>query len=82
MMVLKLTGVALVLGLSGVTAEADSFPVDSDMAGISGVRVVVDGSGQKIGVVGNANECAPFESRAVWGGDKLLGYHCYHNPNR
>ena len=30
----------------------------------------------------NANNCAPFEARAVWSQQQaLLGYACYDNPN-
>jgi hypothetical protein len=30
----------------------------------------------------SANDCAPDESRAVWGSQgALLGYSCYNNPN-
>lgn len=33
-------------------------------------------------IVRNANECAPDQADAVWGGHgNLLGYSCYNNPN-
>ncbi len=48
-------------------------------------RAVVSATGQVRHVVKNANDCAPFEARAVWGPGpptaNPLGYRCYHNPN-
>ena len=35
-----------------------------------------------IGYVRNANNCPPFQARAVWSQQQvLLGYACYDNPN-
>ena len=56
------------------------FPTGSDMAGISGVFTVIDGSGRRIQVVRNANSCGTFQADAVWGRNPTagpLGYHCY-----
>ena len=48
-------------------------------------RAVVSSAGRVRHVVRNPNDCAPFESRAVWGPGPAtaapLGYRCYHNPN-
>ena len=34
------------------------------------------------GYVRNANNCAPFQARAIWSQQQvLLGYACYDNPN-
>jgi hypothetical protein len=87
MTISRLAGAALLSVCSlGNAAAYPLYPTGSDMAGIRGVHTVIDASGRRIQVVGNANDCAPFEAEAVWGRAPTaspLGYHCYPPaPNR
>ena len=70
---------------AGPAVADETFQVGSDMAGAGRLRTVVNSDGQRVEVVRSANDCAPFESKAVWGrypSADPIGYVCFHNTNR
>jgi len=76
--------VAIFAACAGPAVAGDTFQVGSDMAGTGPVHTVVDSDGQRIEVVRNANECAPFQPEAVWGRGATaapIGYRCFQGHN-
>jgi hypothetical protein len=73
--------VAVFAAYAGPAIADETFQVGSDMAGVGPVRSVVEADGQRVQVVRNANDCAPFEAEAVWGHGSTaapIGYRCFH----
>jgi len=82
---LPITVVAIIAANAGLAFAGQTFQVGSDMAGAGRLRTVVNSDGQRVEVVRSANDCAPFESKAVWGrypSADPIGYVCFHNTNR
>jgi hypothetical protein len=76
---------AVFAAYAGCAIAGETFQVGSDMAGVRGAHAVIEADGQRVQVVGNANECAPFEAEAVWGRGATaapLGYRCFHRFSR
>jgi hypothetical protein len=81
----KLAAALALLGSCALAhAQNDNFPAASDR--VQGSRPFIDSEGQKVYIVRNANDCAPFQAKAVWarGGHSAApaGYRCFHNSNR
>jgi hypothetical protein len=81
---LRIAVVALLAACAQAYAQDDDFPAASDA--VPGSRPFIDSEGQKVQIVRNANECAPFEAKAVWARGAPTaapaGYRCFHNSNR
>jgi hypothetical protein len=77
---------AVFAAYGGAAVAGETFQVGSDMAGVRGAHAVVEADGQRVQVVGNANDCAPFEAEAVWGRGAgtaaPIGYRCFHRFSR
>jgi hypothetical protein len=88
----KRLAIAIVLqlaacGAGAAYADTCGIQVIPDKVGSDGVphyRIVMTRA--QVQFVRNANECAPWESAAVWAPGnptaEPIGYCCYHNPNR
>jgi hypothetical protein len=77
---LSIAVVAVFAAYAGPVVADETFQVGSDMAGIGAVHSVVEADGQRVQVVPNANDCAPFQAEAVWGRGGTaapLGSRCY-----
>jgi hypothetical protein len=82
---LPIAVVAVFAACAGPAVADETFQVGSDMAGAGRVHAVVEADGQRVQVVRNANDCAPFEAEAVWGHGSTaapIGYRCFHVHNR
>jgi hypothetical protein len=76
-----IAAVAVFAVYAGPAVADETFQIGSDMAGVGPVRSVVEADGQRVQVVRNANDCAPFEAEAVWGQGATaapIGYRCFH----
>jgi hypothetical protein len=76
-----IAAVAVFAAYAGPALADQTFQVGSDMAGAGPVHEVVEADGQRVQVVPNANDCAPFEAEAVWGRGATaapIGYRCFH----
>ena len=78
---LSIAVVAVFVAYAGSAVADETFQVGSDMAGVGPLRSVVEADGQRVQVVRNANDCAPFQAEAVWGQGAAgapIGYRCFH----
>jgi hypothetical protein len=77
---LSIAVVAVLAAYAGPAVADQTFQAGSDMAGVGPLRSVVEADGQRVQVVRNANDCAPFQAEAVWGRGGTgapLGYRCF-----
>ncbi len=81
---LPIAVVALLAGFAQAHAQDDNFPTASDR--VAGSRPFIDSEGQKVYIVPNANDCAPFQGIAVWASGAPsaapVGYRCIQKSNR